>query len=368
MILISTPYLPCRQQVVTSNTGPILVFPRSNPSVQMYLRLLAKCTHDRPLNLWIVRILQCLLSWSTVRLQQQSGILHPYKICSICLVVITFQFVLHIFAIVIVQRHVCVDHMRHERGTRLFSHNGSSRVIGFIFFTHFCDCTVKTELIYRSNCAKNSCNRFLVGTIVDRQFSTAFAFELTSGQWTRGSKDWMSAFSECDHHQFSHFVPFTLWTIFTDRIPLSLNQDREMTIVLLRIFFANGETSWAFDSHSFLLSFDPQEMSLNIDMKIIRPVKFSGVSLNLNSKSWTLWLSCNVVNPGKIFHSNSIGSPSICPSVLYSGELLNHANLSSHAVFVGRFSLSYQDTIQNLKIRKPSRALKTDDLFITNQR
>ena len=24
----STPYLPCRQQVVTSNTGPILVFPR----------------------------------------------------------------------------------------------------------------------------------------------------------------------------------------------------------------------------------------------------------------------------------------------------------------------------------------------------
>ena len=39
-----------------------------------------------------------------------------------------------------------------------------SIVIGFIFITHFCDCTVKTELIYRSNCAKNSCNRFLVGT------------------------------------------------------------------------------------------------------------------------------------------------------------------------------------------------------------
>ena len=29
--LISTPYLPCRYQVVTSNTGPILVFPRVQP-------------------------------------------------------------------------------------------------------------------------------------------------------------------------------------------------------------------------------------------------------------------------------------------------------------------------------------------------
>ena len=31
IILISTPYLPCQQQVVTSNTGPILVFPRIQP-------------------------------------------------------------------------------------------------------------------------------------------------------------------------------------------------------------------------------------------------------------------------------------------------------------------------------------------------
>ena len=30
-ILISTPYLPCGQQIVTSNTGPILVFPRIQP-------------------------------------------------------------------------------------------------------------------------------------------------------------------------------------------------------------------------------------------------------------------------------------------------------------------------------------------------
>ena len=37
--------------------------------VVMLLRLLVECTHDRPLHLWIVRILQCFSSWNTVRLQ-----------------------------------------------------------------------------------------------------------------------------------------------------------------------------------------------------------------------------------------------------------------------------------------------------------
>ena len=46
------------------------------------------------------------------------------------------------------------------------------------------------------------------------------------------------------------------------------------------------KTSRAFDSHSFSSTLDPHEMSLNIDMKIILPVKFSGVSFNLNSKSF----------------------------------------------------------------------------------
>ena len=52
----------------------------SNLSGQMIFHLLAMCTHDRPLNLWIVRTLRCLLSWNTVRLQQQPGILHPYEL------------------------------------------------------------------------------------------------------------------------------------------------------------------------------------------------------------------------------------------------------------------------------------------------
>ena len=50
---------------------------------------------------------------------------------------------------------------------------------------------------------------------------------------------------------------------------------------------AKRETRLAFDSHSTLLSLDHHEMSLNIDMMIILPVEFSGVSFNLNNKSLT---------------------------------------------------------------------------------
>ena len=79
--------------------------------------------------------------------------------------------------------------------------------------------------------------------------------------------------------------------------------------------FAKRETSRAFDSHSFSLSFDHHEMSLSIDMKMIRPKNFSGVPLNLKNNSWTLWLSSNVMNPGKMFHSNSVGSHQFCPKL-----------------------------------------------------
>ena len=68
-------------------------------------------------------------------------------------------------------------------------------------------------------------------------------------------------------------------------------------------------------------------------MKMIRPVNSSGFSLIFDMNSWTLLQSCNVVNPGKIFHSNSIGSPSIVSKVLYCDELLNQLNFSSQAEF-----------------------------------
>ena len=76
-------------------------------------------------------------------------------------------------------------------------------------------------------------------------------------------------------------------------------------------FLAYIETTLAFAKYSLSLSFLSQEMSLNIDTNRILPMKFSGVSPNLLSRSVTLPQSCNVLNPGKMFHSNSVGSPLI---------------------------------------------------------
>ena len=54
------------------------------------------------------------------------------------------------------------------------------------------------------------------------------------------------------------------------------------------IFFANTLTTLAFAKHSSLLPFLSQEMSLNIEINRIFPVKVSGVSPNLLSRSVTL--------------------------------------------------------------------------------
>ena len=104
------------------------------------------------------------------------------------------------------------------------SHNGSLRslVKGFILFSYLCDCSVKTELVCRNNYAKNSLNRFLVSCIMYLQFTTSFAFKMTSGQWSRGTENWTSAFCEFQQHPFCNFVPDSLWTVLTDRVPFFL--------------------------------------------------------------------------------------------------------------------------------------------------
>ena len=96
--------------------------------------------------------------------------------------------------------------------------------------------------------------------------------------------------------------------------------------------FANKDTRVELSIHSVSLSLIHHMVTLNMDMKISRPWNGSG-SLILLMNFWTSWTSCNVVNPGKIFHSNSIGSPSIVSKVLYCDESLNQSNCRSQAVF-----------------------------------
>ena len=49
-------------------------------------------------------------------------------------------------------------------------------------------------------------------------------------------------------------------------------------------------------------------MSLNIEIKRFLPLKVAGVCPKLLRRSLTFSQSCNVVNPGKMFHSNSVNS------------------------------------------------------------
>ena len=151
-----------------------------------------------------------------------------------------------------------------------------------------------------------------------RQFAMPFAFELTPGQWSRCTENRTSAFCEFQQHLFRHFVPFSCglsslieYHFFSEPGPRNDHCPAPN-------LFAYRETRLAFDPHSYSLSFDPKEMSLNIEMNTILPVKVSGVSPYLNNKLLTSSLSCNVLNPWKIFHSNSIGSPSTLSKFLYS--------------------------------------------------
>ena len=124
-------------------------------------------------------------------------------------------------------------------------------------------------------------------------------FELTSGQWGRSTENRTSALSEFQQHPFSHIVPDSLRTVLFDRVPIFSEPGPMNDHCPLPNFLAYKDTSRAFARHSCSLSLVPQEMSLNVDMNRILPVKISGVSPNLNSKLSTSSLSCNVLNPGK---------------------------------------------------------------------
>ena len=93
-----------------------------------------------------------------------------------------------------------------------------------------------------------------------------------------------------------------------------------MTIFPVKIFFAYVETRARI---LFSLSSDPYEMSLNIDMKIIRLVNSSGCMLNLDKYSWTLLQRCNVVTPGKSSTRIPLAHRQLSKA-LYSDELEPH--------------------------------------------
>ena len=98
------------------------------------------------------------------------------------------------------------------------------------------------------------------------------------------------------------------------------------------------DTSLELAIHSVSLSLFLHMMSLNIDMKIIRPLNCDG-SLILVMNSWTLLMSCNVVNDGK--YSTRIPSVlrRLCP--MFCIETLNHSNCRCQTAFDIGFSFTF---------------------------
>ena len=184
--------------------------------------------------------------------------------------------------------------------------------MGFKFFTHVCDCSVKTELIGKNNYAKNSLNCPMIRSKVNRKFFVSFAFELTSRQWVRCTENWTSAFFEFQQHLFRDVIPNSLWTILCHRIALLFGTwTNKWPLSNTKLHCKYGDDFGICQTFIFIAFVVTQEMSLNIDTNRILPVKVSGVSPNLLSRSVTLQQRCNVVNPGKIFHSNCVDSPLI---------------------------------------------------------
>ena len=125
---------------------------------------------------------------------------------------------------------------------------------------------------------KNSLNRFQIGCIVNRQFTMSCTFELISGQWSRSTENWTSAFDEFHQHLFRNIVPDSLWTALFDRVALFLRtRTNEWPLSFTQFSCIQRYESSVCQTFLFIASC-PQEMSLNIDMNRILSVKFSGVS------------------------------------------------------------------------------------------
>ena len=185
---------------MTSNTGPILVFPRIQPFGSDKRSSLGK-VYSRQATESVESCISTKFNHSFLISLQQI-----FFLCRI-----------------IGQRYVCLHHTRHEQWDRLSCHNKSpcSIMASITFFTSIWDCSVNTELINRNNCAKNSFNRL---SHRHRSVLTIFlhlcswAFLLTMELVDR--KTGLSAFTECYHHQLCDFVLFSLWFAIMSRIPL----------------------------------------------------------------------------------------------------------------------------------------------------
>ena len=155
------------------------------------------------------------------------------------------------------------------------------------FFAHGCHCSVDTELIDRKDDAINCINCVHICSEVYRQFSMSFTLENVSVQRSRGTESRMSAFCKFQQHLFCNVVPGSLWAILGRIALLFRTWSNERTIVQYQIF-SQELSRFRHLSSIHLCCILSQEMSLNIDIKRILPVKVSGVCPRALSRSLIL--------------------------------------------------------------------------------
>ena len=166
-------------------------------------------------------------------------------------------------------------------------------------------------------------------------FHLPFAFERSSGQWTRGWGRLGVRFLRIWSSSVQRLCPilFVVYRYFFSD-PGPRNDQRPAGF-----FFANIDTSVALALHSRSLSSDPHMMSLNIDMKTIRPRNCVGSTI-LFMNSWTLSTNCKSA------------LRQLCP------KFCNVVNLWTNSIFLPKQYLMlgsdspFQDITQNLKIQK----------------
>ena len=147
---------------------------------------------------------------------------------------------------------------------------------------------------------------------MNRLLTLSCASKLSSSQSTWGTKYRMPTFGKVEHHVFSSFVPNLRLVYQSDfRTVSSLIQVRKKDQRPSKNLRAEFATVTEFILHFSMFPRSPHTMSLYIDMKMILALNCSGSHWNAVSISRISSRIPTVVNPGKIFHSNSIGSPSI---------------------------------------------------------
>ena len=223
-------------------------------------------------------------------------------------------------------------------------------------FTRIWDCSEDTELINRNDCAKNSFNSFSIGTAVYRSFFTSFAFERSSRQRTRDSENWVSVFSKFDHHQFSDFVPFSSRSCIISRIPLCLwSKSEEWPTSCWKSFGEQRHKCGISNTFRFIVFFSPYDVieHRHEDNSSLELFGFAHIAHELldfadKLQCWESWEHIPTRIPSVLRR--------LCPVFCIVMNLWIIPTVVPKQYLILGSDSSFQDTTQNLRMRKPLQA------------